>query len=69
MRWLVFILLPLNLLAQDSYDNCEEIALQTYQVEGYWASDQFFWGFHDSIGLDDYFREDFENSIDNLKNK
>ena len=45
------------------------VNLQTYQVEGYWASDQFFWGFHDSIGLDDYFREDFENSIDILKNK
>ena len=39
---------------------------QTEQVEGYWASDKFAWGFHDSINLDDYFSEEFENSINNF---
>jgi len=34
MKWLVYILLlPLNLLAQDVYDNCTDIPLQTYTVE------------------------------------
>ena len=42
---------------------------QTEQVEGYWASDKFAWGFRDSINLDDYFSEQFELSIDSLKNK
>tara|TARA_R100001082_G_C4264696_1_gene117047 strand:+ start:42 stop:437 length:396 start_codon:yes stop_codon:yes gene_type:complete len=36
---------------------------QTEQVEGYWASDKFAWGFRDSINLDDYFSEEFEHSI------
>jgi|TARA_B110000503_G_C7049971_1_gene371887 hypothetical protein len=44
------------------------VNLQTDQVEGYWGADKRVWGFHDSIGLDDYYREEFENSIDNLKN-
>jgi hypothetical protein len=39
---------------------------QTEQVEGYWASDKFAWGFRDSINLDDYFSEEFENSINNF---
>ena len=39
---------------------------QTEQVEGYWASDKFAWGFRDSICLDDYFNEQFEDSINNL---
>ena len=32
MRWWVFILLPLHLLAQETYDNCLTIPPQTYQV-------------------------------------
>ena len=44
------------------------INLQTAQVEGYWGADKRVWGFHDSIGLDDHYREEFENSIDVLKN-
>ena len=44
------------------------INLQTDQVEGYWGADKCVWGFHDSIGLDDHYREEFENSIDILKN-
>tara|TARA_X000001388_G_scaffold75265_1_gene69680 strand:+ start:526 stop:915 length:390 start_codon:yes stop_codon:yes gene_type:complete len=39
---------------------------QTEQVEGYWWSDKFAWGFRDSINLDDYFSEEFENSINNF---
>ena len=39
---------------------------QTEQVEGYWGSDKFAWGFCDSINLDDYFSEEFENSINNF---
>jgi len=39
---------------------------QTEQVEGYWASDKFTWGFMDNINLDDYFSERFEESINNL---
>ena len=42
MRWLVFILLPFNLLAQDSYNNCETVAPQTYQVD-YDADKLYFW--------------------------
>ena len=42
MRWLVFILLPFNLLAQDSYNNCEDVALQTYQVD-YDADKVYYW--------------------------
>tara|TARA_R100000458_G_scaffold53805_1_gene56372 strand:- start:433 stop:819 length:387 start_codon:yes stop_codon:yes gene_type:complete len=41
---------------------------QTEQVEGYWASDKFAWGFRDSINLDDYFSEEFENSINKKLN-
>ncbi len=44
------------------------INLQTDQVEGYWGADKCVWGFHDSIGLDDHYSEEFENSIDALKN-
>ena len=44
------------------------INLQTYQVEGYWGADKCVWGFHDSIGLNDHYREEFENSIEVLKN-
>jgi hypothetical protein len=44
------------------------INLQTDQVEGYWGADKCVWGFHDSIGLDDHYREEFEDSIEILKN-
>ena len=33
MKWLVYILLPFSLSAQETYDNCSDIPLQTYQVE------------------------------------
>tara|TARA_B100001094_G_scaffold199977_1_gene194028 strand:+ start:152 stop:682 length:531 start_codon:yes stop_codon:yes gene_type:complete len=32
MRWLVYILLPLQLFAQESYTNCGDILPQNYQV-------------------------------------
>ena len=44
------------------------VNLQTNQVEGYWGADKRVWSFHDSIGLDDHYREEFENSVDTLKN-
>ena len=42
MKWWVLILLPFNLLAQETYDNCVTIASQTYQVE-YDADKEYFW--------------------------
>jgi len=42
MKWWVFILLPLNLLAQETYDNCLTIPPQTYQVE-YDADKEYYW--------------------------
>jgi len=42
MRWWVFILLPLNLLAQETYDNCLTIPPQTYQVD-YDADKNYYW--------------------------
>ncbi len=42
MRWWVFILLPFHLLAQETYDNCIEIPVQTYQVE-YDADKEYYW--------------------------
>ena len=42
MRWWVFILLPFQLLAQETYDNCLEIPQQTYQV-AYDADKLYYW--------------------------
>ncbi len=42
MKWWVFILLPLHLLAQETYDNCIAIPVQTYQVE-YDANKVYYW--------------------------
>ena len=33
------------------------VNLQTYTVDGYWASDKFSWSFRDNIGLDEYLQE------------
>ena len=32
MRWLVYILLPLQLFAQETYTNCGDIIPKNYQV-------------------------------------
>ena len=37
------------------------VNLQTNTVDGYWASDQFSWGFVDNIGLDEYLQEIHED--------
>ena len=42
MRWLVYILLPLQLFAQDTYTNCDELTPQTYQVE-YDVDKEYYW--------------------------
>jgi len=42
MRWLVYILLPLQLLGQESYTNCSDIIPQNYQVT-YDADKIYYW--------------------------
>ena len=42
MRWWVLILLPLNLLAQDTYNDCENIQPQSYQVD-YETDKIYYW--------------------------
>jgi len=37
------------------------VNLQTYTVDGYWASDKFSWSFQDNIGLDEYLQEMHED--------
>jgi len=37
------------------------VNLQTYTIDGYWASDKRSWGFQDNIGLDDYLQEMHED--------
>ena len=37
------------------------VNLQTYTVDGYWASDKFSWSFRDNIGLDEYLKEMHED--------
>jgi len=37
------------------------VNLQTYTVDGYWASDKFSWSFRDNIGFDEYLQEIHEN--------
>jgi gliding motility-associated-like protein len=42
MKWWVLILLPFHLLAQETYDNCIDIPVQTYQVD-YDADKEYYW--------------------------
>ncbi len=42
MKWWVLILLPFQLLAQETYDNCGDIPAQSYQVE-YDANKEYYW--------------------------
>ena len=42
MRWLIYILLPFSLFSQETYDNCIDIPLQTYQVS-YDANKLYYW--------------------------
>jgi len=42
MKWLVLILLPLNLLAQETYNDCATIQPQSYQVS-YDADKIYYW--------------------------
>jgi gliding motility-associated-like protein len=42
MRWLVYILLPFSLFAQEEYDNCENIPIQNYQVD-YDVNKEYYW--------------------------
>ena len=40
--WVFILLLPFNLLAQETYDNCFDIPQRTYQVD-YSASKEYYW--------------------------
>tara|TARA_R110002020_G_scaffold294130_3_gene509951 strand:- start:7630 stop:8160 length:531 start_codon:yes stop_codon:yes gene_type:complete len=42
MRWLVYILLPLQLFAQETYTNCGDLVPQNYQVS-YDADKVYYW--------------------------
>ena len=42
MKWLVYILLPLQLFAQETYTNCGDIVPQEYQVS-YDADKVYYW--------------------------
>ena len=42
MKWWVFILLPFHLLAQETYNNCVDIPVQSYQVE-YDVNKEYHW--------------------------
>ena len=42
MRWLVYILLPLQLFAQETYTNCGDIIPQNYQVS-YDVDKVYYW--------------------------
>ena len=46
MRWLVYILLPLQLFAQETYTNCGDIAPQNYQVS-YDVNKVYYWDISD----------------------
>ena len=41
MKWWVLLLLPFQLLAQDTYDICEDL-VKTYEVE-YSSEKQYYW--------------------------
>ena len=42
MKWWVFIFLPFHLLAQETYTNCGNIPLQTYEVQ-YDINKSYYW--------------------------
>ena len=42
MKWLIFILLPFSLLAQETHVNCDSIAPQNYQV-GFDVNKIYYW--------------------------
>ena len=42
MKWWVFILLPFHLLAQETYNDCDDLQPQNYQVE-YDANKIYYW--------------------------
>jgi len=42
MKWLILVLLPINLLAQETYTDCGNIAPQKYQVS-YDADKVYYW--------------------------
>ena len=42
MKWWVFILLPFQLLAQETYTNCGDLVPQNYQVS-YDADKVYYW--------------------------
>ena len=42
MKWLIYILLPLQLLSQETYDNCLDISPQTYEVS-YDTDKEYYW--------------------------
>ena len=46
MKWLVYILLPLQLFAQETYTNCGDIVPQQYQVS-YDANKTYYWDISD----------------------
>ena len=46
VRWLVYILLPLQLFAQETYTNCGDIIPQSYQVS-YDADKVYYWDISD----------------------
>jgi gliding motility-associated-like protein len=55
MRWLLFILLPFSLFSQETYDNCQNVPIQNYQVE-YDANKEYFWYISEGVtNLDNIF--------------
>ena len=57
MRWLLFILLPFSLFSQETYDNCQNVPIQNYQVE-YDVNKEYFWYISDgAINLDNTFSD------------
>ena len=52
MKWILLILLPLNLLAQETYHNCGDLLPQNYQVE-YDADKSYYWSVSDGAIVSD----------------
>ena len=46
MKWLVLILLPLQLFAQETYTNCGDLVPQNYQVS-YDVNKVYYWDISD----------------------
>ena len=57
MKWLVLILLPLQLFAQETYTNCGDLVPQNYQVS-YDVNKVYYWDISDGEIIDNQ-----ENSI------